>query len=118
MKTIELINILLEQRDCKRYQNLDDLFELLRIYEAEDQKHAHRLNKVVRDVSVKQSKNAFLPISERERFIQLYKRSLLFDAPIDFDAYLLYVEFDRDPDKRFYLPRRKILKDKLIQHIQ
>ena len=105
MKTIELINILLEQRDCKRYQNLDDLFELLRIYEPEDMVHAHRLNKVVRDVSVKQSKNAFLPISERERFIQLYKRSLLFDAPIDFDAYLLYVEFDRDPDKRFYLPR-------------
>lgn len=118
MKTIELINILLEQRDCKRYQNLDDLFELLRIYEPEDMVHAHRLNKVVRDVSVKQSKNAFLPISERERFIQLYKRSLLFDAPIDFDAYLLYVEFDRDPDKRFYLPRRKILKDKLIRHLQ
>lgn len=59
MKTIELINILLEQRDCKRYQNLDDLFELLRIYEPEDMVHAHRLNKVVRDVSVKQSKNAF-----------------------------------------------------------
>lgn len=53
MKTIELINILLEQRDCKRYQNLDDLFELLRIYEPEDMVHAHRLNKVVRDVSVK-----------------------------------------------------------------
>lgn len=110
MKTIELINILLEQRDCKRYQNLDDLFELLRIYEAEDQKHAHRLNKVVRDVSVKQSKNAFLPISERERFIQLYKRSLLFDAPIDFDAYLLYVEFDRRSEKKFYVPRRKTLR--------
>lgn len=40
MKTIELINILLEQRDCKRYQNLDDLFELLRIYEPEDMVHA------------------------------------------------------------------------------
>lgn len=118
MKTIELINILLEQRDCKKYQNLDDLFELLRIYESEEKEHAHKLNKTVRDVAVKQSKNAFLPISERERFIQLYKRSLLFDAPVDFDAYLLYVEFDREPEKRFYLPRRKILKDKLIQHLQ
>jgi predicted phage terminase large subunit-like protein len=40
----------------------------------------------------------------------LHKRSLLFDAPIDFDAYLQYVEFDREPSKRFYLPRRRIIK--------
>lgn len=66
MKTIELINILLEQRECKIYQNLDDLFELLRIYEAEDKAHAHRLNKVVRDVSVKQSKKC-LSTDIRER---------------------------------------------------
>ena len=32
----------------------------------------------------------------------LHKRSLLFDALIDFDAYLQYVEFDREPSKRFY----------------
>ena len=38
------------------------------------------------------------------------KRSLLFDAPYDFDAFLRYLEWDRKPEKRFYLPRRHYLK--------
>lgn len=40
-----------------------------------------------------------------------YRRSLLLDARMDFDAYMLYIESNRDPKKRFYLPRRH----KLIQ---
>ena len=40
----------------------------------------------------------------------LNKRSLLFDAKSDLDAYLQYIEYDRDPDKRFYLPRRRIIR--------
>ena len=41
---------------------------------------------------------------------ELNKRSLLFDAPYDFDAFLRYLEWDRKPEKRFYLPRRHYLK--------
>ena len=40
----------------------------------------------------------------------LHKRVLLTAAPYDFDSYLLYVEWNRDPDKKFYPPRRKVLK--------
>ena len=40
----------------------------------------------------------------------LHKRVLLAAAPHDFDSYLLYVEWNRDPDKKFYPPRRKVLK--------
>lgn len=40
----------------------------------------------------------------------LHKRVLLAAAPYDFDSYLLYVEWNRDPDKKFYPPRRKVLK--------
>ena len=39
-------------------------------------------------------------------FYDLYKRSLLFAAPHKFDEYMLYLEFNRDPDKKFYVPRR------------
>ena len=39
----------------------------------------------------------------------LYYKSLLIDAPVDFDAYCQYIERGRDPRKRFYLPRRKQL---------
>ena len=42
--------------------------------------------------------------------VEIYKESLLFDAPYDFDSFLLYCEFDRDERKQFYLPRRPQLK--------
>lgn len=45
-----------------------------------------------------------------QRFSKVYKRSLLIDAKTDFDAYMKYLEYERDPDKRFYLPRRKALR--------
>ena len=40
----------------------------------------------------------------------LHRRVLLAAAPYDFDCYLLYVEWNREPDKKFYPPRRKVLK--------
>lgn len=49
-----------------------------------------------------------------ERLNEEYKKSLLMDAKVDFDAYMLYVESNRDPKKRFYLPRR----DKLIRVVR
>ena len=42
-------------------------------------------------------------------FHKLYKAALLCAAPYDFDSYLLYVELNRPPHKRFYLPRRKVM---------
>ena len=42
--------------------------------------------------------------------IDLYKMSLKMEAPVDFDQYMLYMEFDRDPKEKFYQPRRKQLK--------
>lgn len=38
-----------------------------------------------------------------------YWHSALVDAPVDFDAFMLYVEKERDIKKRFYLPRRRQL---------
>lgn len=40
----------------------------------------------------------------------LHKRVLLCAAQFDFDSYLLYVEWNREPEKKFYPPRRKVLK--------
>lgn len=44
-----------------------------------------------------------------ERLYDTYNKSLLIDAPVDFDAYMLYIEKDRDPGKQFYRPRRRVL---------
>lgn len=93
------------QRDLSDYGALSDAFEVLRIYEDEDFSKAHEMNKEVRRLSAKYAKER----TDLNMF-ELNKKSLLFDAPYDFDAYLNYVEWNRKPEERFYLPRRKIMK--------
>ena len=101
------------------YQAVEDLFEMLRIYESENKKLAHLWNKEVRKISAQQVKLAKSD-SLAEKFYFLNKKSLLFDTKDDFDAYLQYVEFDREPEKRFYLPRRKVLRQlvDLLQKVE
>ena len=52
--------------------------------------------------------------SNNEKYIVelygLYKQVLLSSAPYHFESYLLYVEWNREPEKKFYPPRRKVLK--------
>ena len=44
-----------------------------------------------------------------QKLFGLHKKVLLGAAPYDFESYILYIEWDREPDKRFYPPRRKVL---------
>ncbi|MCH5203122.1 MAG: hypothetical protein J1F03_00155 [Oscillospiraceae bacterium] len=84
----------------------EDLFSLCRNIEQEDFKLAHETNEKLRksvSKAIKKRKNV-------EGFFELYKRTLLFDAPHFFDSYLLYLEINRKPSERFYQPRRKVLK--------
>ena len=39
------------------------------------------------------------------RWDDLYWKTLHFEAPFLFESFLIYMEKDRKPDKRFYLPR-------------
>ena len=48
--------------------------------------------------------------SEIHKFYNLHKRVLLLAAPHDFESYVLYIEWNREPSKKFYPPRRKALK--------
>ncbi len=100
----KLLNSLL-QKDLSDYQVLSDILGILRLYAAENPEKAHEINKIVREnaarEAVKQNSIAFF---------ELNKAALLFDAPVEFDAFMQYIEIDRDPKDRFYLPRRKVLK--------
>jgi len=40
----------------------------------------------------------------------IHRGALLSAAPWDFDSYLQFVEWNREPEKKFYMPRRKVLK--------
>jgi predicted phage terminase large subunit-like protein len=48
--------------------------------------------------------------SEMGLLYALHKKVLLGAAPYDFDSFLQYVEWNRAPEKKFYMPRRKQLK--------
>ena len=93
------------KRDLSDASALNDAFDSLRLLEPDDFDLAHEKNKEVRRLSAKYA-------AERTdaKMFELNKRSLLFDAPYDLDAYLMYLEFNRKPQERFYLPRRRIMK--------
>lgn len=48
---------------------------------------------------------------------EVYKASLLLEAPWDFEQYMLYCEIDRAPEERFYQPRMKTLRP-VVQAMQ
>lgn len=109
LKVIEKLRKIVSDNPSE-FQAVEDLFEMIRIYENENSKLAHVLNREIRGVTAAQVKNNKNTVNLSEKFYWLHKRSLLFDAPIDFDAYLQYVEFDREPSKKFYIPRRRIIR--------
>ena len=92
------------KRDLSDASALSDAFDALRILEETDKDEAHRRNKEIRRLSAKYAKE-----QNSMKMFELNKRSLLFDAPYDFQAYCMYIEWNRANDKRFYIPRRKQL---------
>ena len=52
-----------------------------------------------------------------EKLYKLHREVLISAAPYDFESYLLAVEWERDADKKFYVPRRNVLRV-LVQDLQ
>lgn len=86
----------------------EDLLSLCMNWTGEDFAAAHRESKQLRDKCSNMMEK--VPPEAIGKFYALWRRCLLFDAPYDFDSYLLYMELDRQAKKRFYRPRRKQLK--------
>lgn len=86
----------------------EDLFSACQAWAEADFQRAHRVNKQLRDMCSHQMNR--VPMSKMERFYSQWRRSLLFEAPYEFDSYVTYMELNRPPKRRFYQPRRKQLK--------
>ena len=71
----------------------EDLFSVCQTWAQEDFKAAHRENKRLRDMC--SQKMTTVSMSKVEGFYGQWRRSLLFEAPYDFDSYLLYTEINR-----------------------
>lgn len=85
-----------------------DLFSLIRDWEEADFKAAHAENKQL--LAACMGMLAKVQPKDAEKFYTQWRRCLLFEAPHDFDSYLQYMELNRDAKKRFYQPRRRVLK--------
>ena len=66
----------------------------------------HGLNREMQDRIREDMRNGG-PIGD---LFEAYSKSLLLEAPWDFEQYMLYVEIDRPPEERFYQPRAKTLR--------
>lgn len=88
------------------------MFESIRIIESENFQEAHNRNKEVRTLSARY-------VKERgdARMLELNRKALLFDAESELDAFIRYIEWNREPEKKFYEPRRAVLKP-LVDDLQ
>lgn len=114
VKLANTINRHIENRP-EDYGAYIDLLSLCRQWEESDFQAAHELNEKLRNLCAKQLR--VCSPKDAQKFYEAWRKSLLFDAPHKFDAFMTYIELDRKPDKRFYAPRRHYLKP-LVQGFQ
>lgn len=93
-----------------------DCFECIKLIFADDRQKAYRYNKQFRKALV-QAKKESSDLDFVGEIENLRKESYHLEAVDNFDSYLIYLEWNRPAKKKFYLPRRKVLKT-LVQDLQ
>lgn len=103
----------LHKTDLHQYRNLSMLFDMVLAVKNDDLELAKSECRHVKNLAAMGARKDL-------RFQELYWRAVLFLAQNrDLDSYLLYLERYRDPEDRFYLPRRNQLRKLgLIQAMQ
>lgn len=96
------IIIRLLKSDLSDYDNLLSLLGMANAVLSEDKELSKKLANKVRFLALRLCSTGDI------KYYNLYNQALLFLAQKhkDFDSYLLYVEKDRDPEDRYYQPRR------------
>lgn len=74
-----------------------------------DQKTAVQYLKILSGLCESEISSQEVDESTVFKLFELHKNVLLAAAPYDFESFLLYVEWEREPKKKFYPPRRKVL---------
>lgn len=98
--------------DMELYQNQYDAFQLLLNLNRD---FSFKENKEVREYAMQISKyvhemaDFVAGNTGSGKFNELYYKLLLLEAPYLLDSYMIYIEKNREPQARFYLPRRKTL---------
>lgn len=100
--------ILAINKEPYSYQGYEDLFYMGLETMKEDEKLGLKyLLKLSSDLE------EIIPTLSEEiivKFFELHKKVLLALAPLHFESYILYIEWNREPEKKFYPPRREALR--------
>ena len=114
-KHLQIIRAL-HKRDLSQYDNLSMLMDMVLAVKDEDIELAKDEAQFVKKTAAAGTRGK----TEVSRFVDLYWKAMLFLAQNrDLDSYLIYLERDRDPEERFYLPRREQLrKHGIVQALQ
>lgn len=108
METSELIRRA-SKRDISTYDNLSLYFDTVRLETGFEKARPHYER--IYDMAAQQKVR--LALSDQQtaiKFYELAKKAAFMLAPHLFHYYLLYVEWDREPQKKFYVPRMNVLK--------
>ena len=89
----------------------NDMLDACKIAFQTDKEYAsERLFALDREIDNCISENVGRDNAAAGKFFEIKKELCKFLAPHYFEYFLLYVEWDREPKKKFYPPRRKVLK--------
>ena len=102
-KNIQIIDKL-HTLNLSEYKNLQMLYDMAIAIKDDD------IDRAKSEMQIVKNRAAQMTRSDRA-FVELYWQAMLFLAQNrDLDSYMIYLERYRDPESRFYLPRRKQLK--------
>lgn len=90
------------------------LGELLR----EDPVAEMALARFLRELALDRVAELGRDVGGAERCLVAAEAMLRLNARDDFDSYCLYMEWGREPEKRFYQPRRGVLYPRVVVHLQ
>ena len=92
------------KRDLSDASALKDALDLCRLVEHVDFKLAHEKNRMIHNLAGKYARE-----QNSSAMFDLYEQSMLFEAPHDFDFFMLALERNRPIKEQFWRPRRKKL---------
>lgn len=108
----KLLSKILEKikKDAYLFQTWEDLFYMCKEAMKTDTLLGVKYLKLLSAECEKAISDSLSSEEEVKELYGLHKWVLLAAAPYDFDSYLLYVEWNREPKEKFYPPRRKVLR--------
>lgn len=106
MTNKEIIEVLLTT-DLRQFQNVQDLYDMARA------EKDYELVKKVRELSYK---GAFGTEHQKD-FYDLNMKTYQYGAQDYFEDYLVFLEWNREPKEKFYIPRRRIM-SKVAEQLQ